>query len=184
MISLDSFKTGFVLLSGLFFYDIYFVFGSKIMVTVAKSIDAPIMITFPRDIFTAPSGPSTMLGLGDIVLPGIYIALNLRYDLFEYHRQHPKRLYERTYRRFSKDFFHAALLAYCIGLIITVVGRTRDSLLTLDYSTCLQGCSTCAPVLGASMYIVNCNHSCSQIEDCGDMGVLRRRAGEDGVDSV
>ena len=33
---------GAVLLSGLFFYDIFWVFGSPVMVTVAKSLDAPI----------------------------------------------------------------------------------------------------------------------------------------------
>lgn len=34
LMALDSFKTGMILLSGLFLYDIYFVFGTKIMLTV------------------------------------------------------------------------------------------------------------------------------------------------------
>ncbi|CAG8738750.1 28877_t:CDS:2, partial [Racocetra persica] len=42
MLSLDSFKTGMILLGGLFFYDIFWVFGTEVMVTVAKSFDAPI----------------------------------------------------------------------------------------------------------------------------------------------
>lgn len=34
LLALDSFRTGMILLSGLFLYDIYFVFGTKVMVTV------------------------------------------------------------------------------------------------------------------------------------------------------
>ena len=47
-ISLGSFKVGAILLGGLFFYDIFWVFGSEVMVTVAKSFDAPIKLLFPR----------------------------------------------------------------------------------------------------------------------------------------
>lgn len=62
------------------------------MITVAKSIEAPIKLVFPR-----PPPPSakpgqayySMLGLGDIVLPGLMIGLALRFDLYMYylHRQ-------------------------------------------------------------------------------------------------
>lgn len=55
------------------------------MVTVAKSLDVPIKLMFPRP----PTGsePPTasahaMLGLGDVVLPGIMIGLALRFDLY------------------------------------------------------------------------------------------------------
>ena len=55
------------------------------MVTVAKSLDIPIKLIFPR-----PSPPGAdptkashaMLGLGDVVLPGIMIGLALRFDLY------------------------------------------------------------------------------------------------------
>lgn len=55
------------------------------MVTVAKSIDAPIKLVFPRpdvadSVSTKPQ--YAMLGLGDVVLPGIMIGLALRFDLF------------------------------------------------------------------------------------------------------
>ena len=36
---------GFVLLGGLFFYDIFFVFGTDVMVTVAVSMDVPIKVS-------------------------------------------------------------------------------------------------------------------------------------------
>jgi minor histocompatibility antigen H13 len=37
--SLGSYKIGATLLVGLFFYDIFWVFGTEVMVTVAKSLD-------------------------------------------------------------------------------------------------------------------------------------------------
>jgi minor histocompatibility antigen H13 len=82
LINLDSFKTGMILLSGLFVYDIFWVFGTPVMVSVATNFDAPIKVLFPRDIFTTEAFRFTMLGLGDIVIPGIYVALCLRFDLY------------------------------------------------------------------------------------------------------
>jgi minor histocompatibility antigen H13 len=73
MLSIDSFKTGMILLSGLFFYDIFWVFGTEVMVTVAKSFDAPIKVVWPKQWFGLQPDDAlqfTMLGLGDIVVPG------------------------------------------------------------------------------------------------------------------
>jgi minor histocompatibility antigen H13 len=78
-LSLDSIQVGAILLTGLFFYDIFWVFCTPVMVTVAKSFDAPIKLLFPRAL-DAASVPFSMLGLGDIVIPGIYVALALRMD--------------------------------------------------------------------------------------------------------
>jgi minor histocompatibility antigen H13 len=85
LMSPTTFWTGTMILSSLFVYDIYFVFFTPLMVTVAKTIDIPAKLLFPR-----PSGPDedpskptlAMLGLGDIVLPGIMIGLALRFDLY------------------------------------------------------------------------------------------------------
>ena len=47
----------------------------------AKSFDAPIKLLFPRELEEGDtSTPFSMLGLGDIVIPGIFVALILRYD--------------------------------------------------------------------------------------------------------
>jgi minor histocompatibility antigen H13 len=80
---LGTFQTGFILLSLLFFYDIFFVFGTDVMLTVAKSIDAPIKLLFPKD-WSAEPPQFSLLGLGDIVLPGVFIALCLRYDILRH----------------------------------------------------------------------------------------------------
>jgi len=77
---LPDFKVGFILLWGLFFYDIFWVYGTDVMVTVAKNIDAPIKLLFPLDLAATPDKFS-MLGLGDIVIPGIFVALCLKYDI-------------------------------------------------------------------------------------------------------
>jgi len=103
-LSLGSTQVGGLLLCGLFVYDIFWVFCTPVMVTVAKSFDAPIKLLFPRivDAVAAaadavvdavpaagvegvapakPGRPFNMLGLGDIVVPGIFIALMLRMDV-------------------------------------------------------------------------------------------------------
>ncbi len=47
----------------------------------AKSFDAPIKLLFPRALEEgSKTMPFSMLGLGDIVIPGIFVALVLRYD--------------------------------------------------------------------------------------------------------
>jgi minor histocompatibility antigen H13 len=64
------------------------------MVTVAKSLDVPIKLMFPRpaaadDLSGIPS--HAMLGLGDIVLPGM-IGLALRFDLYLFYLRRQKRI--------------------------------------------------------------------------------------------
>ncbi|KAH7009299.1 signal peptide peptidase-domain-containing protein [Microdochium trichocladiopsis] len=82
MMSPITFTTGSAVLFGLFFYDIYMVFYTPYMVTVATKLDVPIKL-----VFQGPKNAS-MLGLGDIVIPGIFIGLSLRFDHYlSYHRQ-------------------------------------------------------------------------------------------------
>ncbi|XVF69475.1 hypothetical protein PTKIN_Ptkin11bG0085300 [Pterospermum kingtungense] len=103
MLSLGSFKTGAILLAGLFVYDIFWVFFTPVMVSVAKSFDAPIKLLFP----TADSArPFSMLGLGDIVIPGIFVALALRFDVS---------------RGKGSQYFKSAFLGYTVGLVLTIV---------------------------------------------------------------
>ena len=63
------------------------------MVTVAKSLDVPIKLVFPRPgpVDDPTAKPShAMLGLGDVVLPGIMIGLALRFDLFLFYLRRQK----------------------------------------------------------------------------------------------
>jgi len=104
---LGDFKVGCILLGGLFFYDIFWVFGTEAMVFVAKSLDAPIKLIFPKAIFSNPTQYS-MLGLGDIVIPGIFIALLLRFD-------------KSLKKGVSKKYFYTCFAAYILGLVTTIL---------------------------------------------------------------
>lgn len=42
LLHLNNVQTGALLLGGLFIYDVFWVFGTNVMVTVAKSFEAPI----------------------------------------------------------------------------------------------------------------------------------------------
>ncbi|KAI8875803.1 hypothetical protein K501DRAFT_201846 [Backusella circina FSU 941] len=123
LLSLDSFKTGMILLSGLFFYDIFWVFYTPVMVTVAKSFDAPIKLLWPRDIIGYVLGTHekvnfTMLGLGDIVIPGIFVALCLRFDRHMSWKRNPVGNFRST--DFEKPYFTACMVAYIAGLATTM----------------------------------------------------------------
>ncbi|KAF9244888.1 signal peptide peptidase-domain-containing protein [Melanogaster broomeanus] len=108
ILKLDSFQTGCILLSGLFFYDIYWVFGTEVMVKVATSLDIPIKLLWPKSMSFATERGFTMLGLGDVVIPGTFIALALRYD-------HARA--QKTKTLFTKPYFFITMTAYITGLI-------------------------------------------------------------------
>jgi minor histocompatibility antigen H13 len=78
LVHLNSFATGAMLLSGLFFYDIFWVFGTDVMVTVAINIDGPIKLLFPQNILSDDWTKKSLLGLGDIVIPGFFLLQVLR----------------------------------------------------------------------------------------------------------
>ena len=104
LLHLNNVATGCILLGGLFFYDIFWVFGTNVMVTVAKSFEAPIKLVFPQDLLENGLGATNMamLGLGDIVIPGIFVALLLRYD--------------HSLKRGSNFYFWTCFLAYIAGM--------------------------------------------------------------------
>lgn len=110
LLHLNTVTTGCILLGGLFVYDIFWVFGTDVMVTVAKSFEAPIKLIFPMDLLEKGLSASNfaMLGLGDIVIPGIFIALLLRFD-------HSKK--DKT----SRVYFYSGFVAYFLGLVLTVL---------------------------------------------------------------
>jgi len=109
LLHLNNVVTGCILLGGLFFYDIFWVFGTNVMVTVAKSFEAPIKLVFPQDFLEKgfDADNFAMLGLGDIVIPGIFIALLLRLDI--------------SLKRKSNFYFNVTFAAYFLGLLGTIL---------------------------------------------------------------
>lgn len=108
LLPVNSNRIGCILLCGLFFYDVFWVFGTDVMVSVAKKFDAPIKILFPQDFLISGFWGKhfAMLGLGDIVIPGIYIAFLLRFD--------------HSLKRNKNTYFWSCFLAYIFGLALTI----------------------------------------------------------------
>ncbi|XP_028266593.1 minor histocompatibility antigen H13 isoform X2 [Parambassis ranga] len=108
LLHLNNVSTGCILLGGLFVYDVFWVFGTNVMVTVAKSFEAPIKLVFPQDLLEKglEARNFAMLGLGDIVIPGIFIALLLRFDV--------------SLKKNSRTYFYSSFLAYIFGLGLTI----------------------------------------------------------------
>lgn len=86
------------------------------MVTVAKGIDAPIKLLAPKP---GSSRDFAMLGLGDIVVPGLVIALCLRFDLHRHTLKHPQREITK-YSSFGRLYFWTGIMSYVIGLATTM----------------------------------------------------------------
>ncbi|RNF02506.1 signal peptide protein peptidase, partial [Trypanosoma conorhini] len=104
-VHLGSFQSAFVMLLGLFFYDIFWVFGSDVMLTVAGGINGPIKLVFPRTIFADHKAVS-LLGLGDLIVPGFFIAQTLIFSL--------------EYVKRGTFYFNVALVAYTMSLVNTM----------------------------------------------------------------
>nr|XP_011764588.1 minor histocompatibility antigen H13 isoform X3 [Macaca nemestrina] len=108
LLHLNNVSTGCILLGGLFIYDVFWVFGTNVMVTVAKSFEAPIKLVFPQDLLEKglEANNFAMLGLGDVVIPGIFIALLLRFDI--------------SLKKNTHTYFYTSFAAYIFGLGLTI----------------------------------------------------------------
>ena len=129
-----------MLLIALFFYDIFFVFGTDVMLTVAKSIDAPIKLLFPTEwgAMNAETGELepkfSLLGLGDIVIPGVFVALCLRFDIIK--SLNPRKINDlvdkgqadevlqmirKNAQTVSTPYFYGCIVGYFLAIIATVI---------------------------------------------------------------
>ncbi|ELR23636.1 signal peptide peptidase, partial [Acanthamoeba castellanii str. Neff] len=97
-----------------FFYDIFWVFlsaqffGKNVMVHVATSLPSlPIILIIPRMFLKGYS----LLGMGDIILPGLYLAFLYRFD---YSR------HQWTSWAFT-GYFRVGLISYALGFVWTYV---------------------------------------------------------------
>jgi minor histocompatibility antigen H13 len=80
----------------------------------------PIKILFPRSL--TPSEETgkidlALLGLGDIVIPGFFLALLLRFDA---HQADIPVHYTDVHASFPKPYFHSALIFYILGMATTM----------------------------------------------------------------
>ncbi|KAJ1881100.1 hypothetical protein LPJ66_011384, partial [Kickxella alabastrina] len=101
-----------------------------VMVSVAKNFDAPIKVVFPKELLPADGVlKMTMLGLGDIVVPGIFVALCLRFDRHQYLarlgylKDKPLPAALKGLHRgfgFPTPYFNSCMAAYVAGLVTTI----------------------------------------------------------------
>ncbi|XP_021895279.1 signal peptide peptidase-like 2 isoform X2 [Carica papaya] len=117
IVHVPNLKVGTVLLSCAFLYDIFWVFLSKklfdesVMIVVARGDRSgedgiPMLLKIPR--MFDPWGGYSIIGFGDILLPGLVVAFSLRYDW----------LANKTLRA---GYFLWAIFAYGLGLLVTYV---------------------------------------------------------------
>lgn len=123
LFSIGTFRIAAILLIGLFFYDVFWVFGTPVMVTVAKKLDGPIKLLFPRSLEKNEEGKInlSLLGLGDIVIPGFLISFMLRFDAS---LSRLPNTYNPTLS-FPKPYFHSILVSYVLGLGLTLYMMTK-----------------------------------------------------------
>eukprot|EP00850_Spirogloea_muscicola_P009409 SM000052S17801 [mRNA] locus=s52:650058:653604:- [translate_table: standard] len=115
-VRLPNIKVSTVLLSLAFVYDIFWVFispyffdGESVMIVVATGGDGgnevmPMLLKVPR--LHDPWGGYSILGFGDVVLPGLLVAFTLRYD---YEQRHS----------LLRGYFLPTMSGYAGGLIAT-----------------------------------------------------------------
>ncbi|XP_022959088.1 signal peptide peptidase-like 4 [Cucurbita moschata] len=117
IVRVPNLKVGTVLLSCAFLYDIFWVFVSKwwfhesVMIVVARGDKTgedgiPMLLKIPR--MFDPWGGYSIIGFGDIILPGLLVAFSLRYDWL-------------AKKKLRAGYFVWAMTAYGTGLLITYV---------------------------------------------------------------
>ena len=122
------------------------------MVTVAKNLDGPIKLLFPRSLIPhAETGKVelSLLGLGDIVIPGFFLALLLRFDAENAKMSTSK---VNVSDNFPKPYFYSALIAYFLGLgttlFVMVYFQAAQPALLYLVPACLGSSFLCAMIRG------------------------------------
>ena len=117
----------FVIFTGLICYDMYFVFHSDVMMTVAKGFDLPLKILLPVD---QNQKSFAMIGLGDIIIPGLLSSMCLRCDLITAFRVGKEKALKDGIKDATKVsqiidkemgcfYFNSTLFGYFIGMTVT-----------------------------------------------------------------
>lgn len=135
LVDLGDWQAGAMMLGGLFVYDIFMVFGTKklmsggpsVMEKVATSVDGPIKLIFPLGAQAAigRERPYSLLGLGDILVPGLYLVLLLRFDAYKaatngFKNKPAGPVYYPSLGTYPMAYFNAGFLAYVLGLGATL----------------------------------------------------------------
>lgn len=174
LLPVNTMKIGCILLCGLFFYDVFWVFGTDVMVSVAKKFDAPIKIVFPQDFLVRGFWGKNfaMLGLGDIVIPGIFIAFLLRFD--------------HSLNRRRNVYFWSCFIAYILGLgttigIMSYFKHAQPALLYL-VPACISVPLIVSIIKGDLGALMKYRDHPAELEDQGDSGDEEEDEGDESTD--
>ncbi|XP_076803009.1 signal peptide peptidase-like 3 [Clavelina lepadiformis] len=158
LLRLPSLKVSCLLLTGLLIYDVFwvffssYIFNANVMVQVATAqadnpvgvlarklnigsgkdapqLSLPGKLVFPSLDSSFGAGHFSMLGLGDIVMPGLLLCFVLRYDNYKkkklegdlYTPSSPSNLIYRV------RYFHCTLIGYFIGLVTATIASEINS---------------------------------------------------------
>ena len=128
VLHLDSFKSGMILLGGFVLFDLYWTYGSSLLASLSDNFDLPFQVAFPKLFFGLPEGRTLQfatLGLGDIVIPGLFAALCLRFDQ---HRAGIKNPELGRSTAFRKPYFMGCISGYVLGLgVYFYISHTMES---------------------------------------------------------
>jgi len=112
---LPNIKIASILLTSMFFFDVFWVFISplifeeSVMIGVARGRGTgetvPMLLKIPS--FGDPFGSDRMLGFGDVALPGLLVSYLRRHDLM-------------SRRTLWQGYFVPALIGYFVGLCVTI----------------------------------------------------------------
>ena len=124
-IILKSFMLCFVCLFAFFIYDTFWVFYSEkiftenVMVVAATSIQIPIKIEFPILFSNNPIKNCMLLGLGDILLPGMIIKYCRRFDALKLKLDKKKPGLRK--KKNKMDFYLYNLILYFISVALAMI---------------------------------------------------------------
>lgn len=149
-VRLPSLKVSTLLLTGLLIYDVFwvffssYIFSTNVMVKVAtRPAENPVNVVARKFNFgqsgkdAAPklplpgklvfpslyhTGHFSMLGLGDIVMPGLLLCFVMRYDAYKKSQLHLSETGVPPPNHLNKlSYFHCSLVGYFLGLLTATV---------------------------------------------------------------
>lgn len=120
LLQLARFSHACLMLLGLFVYDIYFVFATPMMETVARGLDVPIKFIVPRADGKFMDQMFLLIGTGDLVVPGVFLLLLLRFDYHQYYSKRPTVPFHHA-RQIPRPYFRWGMVFYTLGLVLTMV---------------------------------------------------------------
>ncbi len=118
-LTIRRFKTALMFLICIFIYDVFWVFFSEpifkknVMVEVALSLIIPIKLELPRFFSNNPLSKCMILGLGDIILPGLIIKYCKNFDYLKIFNNINDKL----------NYYKLSLILYISCLILAILAN-------------------------------------------------------------